>query len=144
MNCIGNVIFQKVDDRFIVKSGTDFRQFSRITLTMTNDKPIIELQFIDVTSDFEEDTQLKAVLERFTSNCLLFVCFVLTCTSLIFSLSFPVWNAAVVGEKMDEVLGTFGVPLDGRFSSIRTSETNLGNFVCDIMVRIVFLIGLFI
>jgi 5'-nucleotidase len=32
---------------------------------------------------------------------------------------------------MDEVLGSFAVPLDGRFASIRTSETNLGNWVCD-------------
>ena len=37
-------------------------------------------------------------------------------------------------EKMDEELGTFAVDLDGRFSSIRTSETNLGNFVCDILM----------
>lgn len=35
---------------------------------------------------------------------------------------------------MEEPLGTFSVDLDGRFSSIRTSETNLGNFVCDIMM----------
>lgn len=40
----------------------------------------------------------------------------------------------VVGKKMDEVLGNFSVELDGRFSSIRTSETNLGNFICDIMM----------
>ena len=31
-------------------------------------------------------------------------------------------------------LGEFTVDLDGRFSSIRTMETNLGNFICDIMV----------
>ena len=31
-------------------------------------------------------------------------------------------------------LGEFDVDLDGRFSSIRTKETNLGNFVTDIMV----------
>ena len=31
-------------------------------------------------------------------------------------------------------LGEFECDLDGRFSSIRTSETNLGNFICDIMV----------
>lgn len=30
---------------------------------------------------------------------------------------------------MDEVLGCFSVPLDGRFASIRTSESNLGNWV---------------
>ena len=35
---------------------------------------------------------------------------------------------------MEEVLGEFSVPLDGLFASIRTSETNLGNFICDIMV----------
>lgn len=33
---------------------------------------------------------------------------------------------AVMEGKMDEVLGVFGVDLDGRFSSVRTSETNLG------------------
>ncbi len=31
-------------------------------------------------------------------------------------------------------LGEFEVDLDGRFSAVRTSETNLGNFVCDVMV----------
>lgn len=30
---------------------------------------------------------------------------------------------------MDDVLGCFAVPLDGRFTSIRTSESNLGNWV---------------
>ena len=35
---------------------------------------------------------------------------------------------------MAKELGVFDVELDGRFSSIRTMETNLGNFVCDIMV----------
>ena len=37
------------------------------------------------------------------------------------------------GEMCTE-LGEFTVDLDGRFSSIRTMETNLGNFICDIMV----------
>ena len=35
---------------------------------------------------------------------------------------------------MTKELGVFEVELDGRFSSVRTMETNLGNFVCDIMV----------
>ena len=35
------------------------------------------------------------------------------------------------GEMRTEV-GEFTVDLDGRFSSIRTMETNLGNFICDI------------
>ena len=35
---------------------------------------------------------------------------------------------------MDEVLGEFTVELDGRFSSVRTKETNLGNWVCDVIL----------
>ena len=35
---------------------------------------------------------------------------------------------------MTKELGIFEVELDGRFSSVRTMETNLGNFICDIMV----------
>ena len=40
----------------------------------------------------------------------------------------------LVQAKMEEELGDFAVDLDGRFSSIRTSETNLGNFICDILM----------
>lgn len=35
---------------------------------------------------------------------------------------------------MCKELGEFQCDLDGRFSAIRTQETNLGNFICDIMV----------
>jgi 5'-nucleotidase len=40
----------------------------------------------------------------------------------------------MVEGKMDEVLGSFSVPLDGRFESVRTGETNLGNWVCDVIL----------
>ena len=40
----------------------------------------------------------------------------------------------VMEGKMDEVLGSFSVPLDGRFESVRTGETNLGNWVCDVIL----------
>ena len=38
---------------------------------------------------------------------------------------------------MTEVLGELGCTLNGRFSSVRTAETNLGNLVTDIMVAAV-------
>lgn len=41
---------------------------------------------------------------------------------------------AVIEAKMTEVLGNFSVELDGRFSSIRTQETNLGDWVCDVVL----------
>lgn len=36
--------------------------------------------------------------------------------------------------KQQEVLGTFTVPLDGRFESVRRMESNLGNWVCDVVL----------
>lgn len=36
--------------------------------------------------------------------------------------------------KLQEILGVFAVPLEGRFESIRTGETNLGNWVCDVVL----------
>jgi 5'-nucleotidase len=39
-----------------------------------------------------------------------------------------------MSSKMDDVLAEFHCDLDGRFSAVRTGESNLGNFMCDIMV----------
>lgn len=38
-----------------------------------------------------------------------------------------------IDSKMDEYLGNMGVSMDGRFSSIRTMETNLGIYYCSPM-----------
>lgn len=40
----------------------------------------------------------------------------------------------MMSSKLDDVLGEFHVDLDGQFETVRTQESNLGNFVCDIMV----------
>ncbi|XP_037787180.1 mannosylglucosyl-3-phosphoglycerate phosphatase-like isoform X2 [Penaeus monodon] len=98
---------QKINDKIILKSGTDFREFSVVTLNEEGSCVGVDIQKVEVNSSFEPDSELKEALSEFE---------------------------AVVGEKMEEPLGTFSVDLDGRFSSIRTSETNLGNFVCDIMM----------
>ena len=34
-------------------------------------------------------------------------------------------------------MGHVNVDLEGRFSKVRTEETNLGNFICDIMLEAV-------
>jgi 5'-nucleotidase len=38
----------------------------------------------------------------------------------------------VMGAKMGKVIGRTLAELDGRFCSVRTGESNLGNMVCDI------------
>uniref|UniRef100_A0A1A9X3Q6 5'-Nucleotidase C-terminal domain-containing protein n=1 Tax=Glossina brevipalpis TaxID=37001 RepID=A0A1A9X3Q6_9MUSC len=94
----------------IIKSGTDFRQFSKITLIpKRNDKGKfpVDVEAIDVTSKFEEDLELKNELAKYSD---------------------------LIETKMTEILGTFTVELDGRFSAVRTQETNLGDWVCDVVL----------
>lgn len=67
----------------------------------------VDIEAVDVTSDFAPDPTLEAVLENYSG---------------------------VVEGKMNEELGELSTPLDGRFSSVRTQETNLGNLVTDVMV----------
>ena len=107
----------KIGDLTILKSGTDFRQFSKVTLSkqpfcLTNGETNadrmdlkVEIERIDVTSKFEEDKVLKEELAKYS---------------------------AMIESRMGIVLGKFSVELDARFSKIRTSETNLGNWICDV------------
>ncbi|XP_066142642.1 mannosylglucosyl-3-phosphoglycerate phosphatase isoform X2 [Euwallacea fornicatus] len=100
-----------IHDKYLIKSGTDFRQFSKITVNFekikNGGKPEVTVEAVDVTSQFLEDTKLKEKLDKYSS---------------------------VVQSRMDDVLACFAVPLDGRFAAIRTSESNLGNWVCDVVL----------
>ncbi|KAJ3649294.1 hypothetical protein Zmor_021046 [Zophobas morio] len=100
---------KEVNGKYVIKSGTDFRQFSKITVNFDkpNGTPEVTIEEVNVTSAFAEDPKLKEKLDKYTS---------------------------IVEGKMHEVLGCFSVPLDGRFTSIRTSESNLGNWVCDVVL----------
>ncbi|XP_017471282.1 PREDICTED: 5'-nucleotidase isoform X1 [Rhagoletis zephyria] len=94
----------------IVKSGTDFRQFSKIVLKKERDENgqvVVNIEQVNVTSDFVEDKDLKEELDKYSE---------------------------VIEAKMTEVVGNFSVDLEGRFSVIRTQETNLGNWVCDVVL----------
>lgn len=90
-----------------MKSGTDFRQFSKVTLDFRHTPLKVDIEAVNVTSDYAPDPGLDSVLEQYSG---------------------------VVDAKMSEELGELSCPLDGRFASVRTRETNLGNLVTDIMV----------
>ncbi|XP_063218063.1 mannosylglucosyl-3-phosphoglycerate phosphatase isoform X2 [Bacillus rossius redtenbacheri] len=98
---------RQVNGKYIVKSGTDFRQFSKITLTFDKAAVDVKVEEINVTSSYPEDPCLQLRLEQYSG---------------------------VMDGKMGEVLGAFTVPLDGRFQHVRTGETNLGNWVCDVVL----------
>lgn len=109
---------------YIIKSGTDFREFSKITLRIDSEyvraknlsngiesssmSPVLGIDIERVPCfSYEPNKDLKLKLDKFVTT---------------------------IDEKMDKVLGQFNCDLDGRFASIRKTETNLGNFVTDIML----------
>lgn len=60
---------RKVNDKFIIKSGTDFRTFSKIDLifNQNNNKVDVVIHEVQVDSkDFSEDEELKLELEKYS------------------------------------------------------------------------------
>lgn len=101
---------EKVNGKYIIKSGTDFRQFSKIDVTVNSPGAggvQVQIEAVDVTAKFEEDAALAAELEQYNT---------------------------VIEGKMENVIAFVECDLDGKFASIRSSETNLGNLVADIML----------
>lgn len=58
-----------INNKYIVKSGTDFRQFSKITVNLekANGTPEVTIEEINVTSVYTEDMKLKEKLDKYTS-----------------------------------------------------------------------------
>ncbi|XP_022107519.1 uncharacterized protein LOC110988384 [Acanthaster planci] len=98
----------EVNGKYIVKSGTDFRTLSRLELTFTDFyQTSVEVERIDITSEIPEDEEVKEIVGTYQK---------------------------ILGKELEGTLGNIEVDLDARFASIRTQETNLGNFVTDIML----------
>ncbi len=43
----------------------------------------------------------------------------------------------LMGSRMDDEIAESGTELDGRFSTVRTKESNLGDLVCDVFMSTV-------
>ncbi|KAL2891757.1 Trifunctional nucleotide phosphoesterase proteinYfkN [Ceratocystis lukuohia] len=93
----------------VLRSGTDFKNLSYIQGWKRTDgsgKWDFDILRRDICSDVAPDAEASALVENLTA-------------SLKHDLAKPVgWTA---------------VPLDARFVTVRTRESNIGNFVCDIM-----------
>jgi len=103
-------IVRLINGKYVIKSGTDFRNFALVTLSFPDDpkdKVKVSVEEREVTKDIEEDETIKRIVDEYTE---------------------------IVGGKMESVMGHIYSDLDGRFSSIRHHETNLGNFMTDIML----------
>lgn len=101
----------------VVNSGTDFRDLTKLVCRVLPKKAdaaaaaprrlVVEsTERVVVDSSVPADAETAAIVEAMGSQ---------------------------VMKQMDVVIGATDVPLDARFSVIRTQESNVGNFIADIM-----------
>lgn len=95
------------NDKWVIKSGTDFKEFGLLEVTKTPKGVEVVTHRQEVTSDIAEHEEIKALVDE-------------AMVELV--------------AQMDVVIGHIGLPLEGRFTHVRTQETNLGNLIADVML----------
>lgn len=98
-----------VNGTHVLRSGTDFKQLSYIEAFRKSDGSSgwdFSITRRDVIRSLPEDPTTVGLVERLTSS---------------------------LKAKLEKPVGYTVTPLDGRFSTVRQRESNLGNFVCDLM-----------
>jgi 5'-nucleotidase len=92
----------------VLRSGTDFKQLSHIEAWRKADGKGWDFKIIrrDIVKSIPEDETAVKTVNRLTSK---------------------------LREKLDKPVGYTAAPLDARFTTVRTKESNIGNFVCDLM-----------
>lgn len=92
-----------------LRSGTDFKQLSYIEARRKSGGHAgwdFDITRRDIVRELPEDQATIDLVEKLTSK---------------------------LKHKLEKPIGYTVVPLDGRFTTVRTKESNLGNFVCDLM-----------
>lgn len=102
---------QIINGAHVLRSGTDFKQLSYIEARRRNgdgQHSGWSLQIIrrDITSTIPVDPSMSSLVDSLTSS---------------------------LKSKLEKPVGYTAAPLDARFTTVRLKESNLGNFVCDIM-----------
>ena len=97
-----------VGETLITKAGADGVFVVRIDLQATRDGKVLARQhrFIPITPELPEDPAMAALVARYQGR---------------------------LSEALDVRVGETRVPLDARNAALRTSETNVGNLVTDVM-----------
>ncbi|KAG9197050.1 hypothetical protein G6514_002494 [Epicoccum nigrum] len=92
----------------VLRSGTDFRQLSHIDLWRKPDGKGWDMKIVrrDVVSSIKEDAAALRLVDEQTRD---------------------------IKKRLDKPVGYTAAPLDARFTTVRTKESNIGNFVCDLM-----------
>lgn len=108
--------YTKVKDTHVLCSGSDFKQLSYVEARRRK-RPEPDALFLpnkwdiriirrDITSAIPEDPNTLGLMDQLFSS---------------------------LKVKLENPVGYTAVPLDSRFATVRTRESNLGNFVADLM-----------
>lgn len=94
----------------VLNSSTDFKSYTLVDLIGRENDGKMETasRKVDITSEDVPDPEIAHVIKAFEDE---------------------------VNQGMDIVVGRSKVRLDARFSTIRTEETNIGNFLAEVMSR---------
>lgn len=97
-----------INGTHVLRSGTDFKQLSHIEVWRKPEGKGWDFRITrrDVVSSIPRDEAAVQMVEKLTSK---------------------------LREKLDKPIGYTAAPLDARFTTVRTKESNIGNFVCDLM-----------
>ena len=61
--------FAKINGVQVIKSGTDFRELSCITVSFNDDNTYgLDVQRIEITSDIQEDPEVKLTVDKFVGE----------------------------------------------------------------------------
>ncbi|KAL2419839.1 hypothetical protein ABEF95_006303 [Exophiala dermatitidis] len=98
-----------INSTHVLRSGTDFKQLSYIEARQRQgdaNKWDFYIVRRDITSDVPQDPKAWRLTEELTTS---------------------------LKAKLEKPLGYTAAPLDARFTTVRLKESNIGNFVCDLM-----------
>jgi 5'-nucleotidase len=98
-----------INGTHVLRSGTDFKQLSYIEGwrgASSSDSWSFKITRRDVVSSIVEDSATLREVDRLTN---------------------------ALKSKLEKPIGYTAAPLDARFTTVRTRESNMGNFVCDLM-----------
>ena len=101
-----------INGTHVLRSGTDFKQLSYLELRKKTKSATglvkwdMTITRRDIVRDIPEDKDTVALVDQLSSS---------------------------LRSKLEKPVGFTAVPLDARFTTVRTRESNIGNFVCDLM-----------
>jgi 5'-nucleotidase len=100
--------YSHINGTHVLRSGTDFKQLSHVEAWRKPEGKGWDFKITrrDIVSSIKEDPTAMALVDEQTQE---------------------------IRKRLDKPIGYTAAPLDARFTTVRTKESNIGNFVCDLM-----------